>query len=100
MKELGYYVYYFDEQMKGALKENVEVHDVSEIYEDASEEYKMKRIITLLNVAYKIAHYISDKNVNGWINIYYALEPIQEALNCDMKFISQEQKSISREFVE
>lgn len=81
MKDMGYNVYYFDEQMKGALKENIEVHWGSEPSEDTSEEYKMKRIIALLNVAYEIAHSISDKNVSGWNNIYYALEPIQEALN-------------------
>jgi hypothetical protein len=81
IEEMGYNVYYFDEQMKGALKENIEVHWGSEPSEDTSEEYKMKRIIALLNVAYEIAHSISDKNISGWNNIYYALEPIQEALN-------------------
>ena len=84
IEEMGYNVYYFDEQMKGALKENIEVHWGSEPSEDTSEEYKMKRIIALLNVAYEIAHYISVKNVSGWNGIYYALEPIQEALNCDI----------------
>lgn len=84
IEEMGYNIYYFDEQMKGALKENIEVHWNSELSEDTSEEYKMKRIIALLNVAYEIARSISDINVNGWNNIYYALEPIQEALNCDI----------------
>lgn len=84
MKDMGYNVYYFDEQMKGALKEDMEVHDYYEISEDTSEEYKINKIIALLNVACEIAHAISDTNVRGWNNIFMALEPIQNISNHDI----------------
>lgn len=82
--EMGYNIYYFDEQMKGAIKEGMEVHDDSEISEDTSEEYKIKKIIILLNVACDIAHGISNTNVRGWNNIYMALEPIHNVSNHDI----------------
>lgn len=84
IEEMGYNVYYFDEHMIGALKKDIEVHWDPEKLKITSEDCKMKSIIAQLNVAYEIAHSISNTNVGGWNNIYFALEPIQNILDYDI----------------
>ena len=84
MNETGYSTYYFDEKMKEAHIENLEIPMDSGQLENSFVEYNMKRIIAFLNVAYKVAYCISENKVSGWDNIAFSLEPVHEILSCDI----------------
>lgn len=86
-KDNGYSVFYFDEQMNGVLKENVQVIRGTNQLENSIQELKLKKILIQLDVAFEIAHSISEANVSGWNNLYFSLEPIQSILSHETMII-------------
>ena len=68
-----YSAYYFDEKMNGYNLKQIETPSESIRKDEKGND--LKRILTLLGVAHKIAITINNSNVSGWNNIVSALEP-------------------------
>ena len=84
--DMKYTVFYFDEQMNYNTIEKIEVPlDTAQLTEKSIEK-KIRHILSLLNVANRIAFLINEKNVKGWHNIVSALEPSQKILDYDIAF--------------
>lgn len=81
---MGYAAFYYDEQMKGNSINQIAIPFDDEQSEEPSKEQEAKHILSLLNVAYILAHSINDKNVSGWNNMTLALEPVQDILTYDV----------------
>lgn len=80
----GYAAFYYDEQMKGNSIDQIAIPLDDAQFEETSKEQEAKHILSLLNVAYILAHSINDKNVSGWNNLALALEPVQNILTYDI----------------
>ncbi len=80
----GYAAFYFDEEMKGNSIDQIAIPLDDAQSEKTSKEQEIKHILSLLNVAYILAHSINDNNVSGWNNMALALEPVQDILTYDV----------------
>lgn len=80
----GYAAFYYDEQMKGNSIDQIAVSLDDTQSEETSKEQEIKHILSLLNVAYILAHSISDNNVSGWNNMALALESVQDIITYDI----------------
>ena len=79
-----YAAFYFDEQMKCNSIDHVAVPLDDTQYEETSKEQEIKYILSLLNVAYILAHSINDKSASGWNNMALALESVQGIITYDV----------------
>ena len=79
-----YEIFCFDEQLKRNSIEGIDVSVDYEQLDDKNDVEKVKRIIDLLIVAYKIALPIYDNKVSGWNKIVYALESTQSMQSYDI----------------
>jgi len=79
----GYSAFYFDEQMNGNRIDQITAHLDDAQSNEAGKDQEIKRLISLLNVAYSLAHSINN-NVSGWNNMVLALESVKELTNYDI----------------
>lgn len=80
----GYAAFYYDEQMKGNCIDQIAIPLNDAQSEETSKEIETKHILSLLNVAFILAHSINDKNVSGWNNMSLALESVQDIFTYDV----------------
>lgn len=86
--DFGYNIYCYDEMMKSHRIEHVPAICEPVSPECTGKEYEVKKIISLLNVACKIAYSIKEQNAEGWHKVVEALQPSldifnYEAIMCD-----------------
>lgn len=99
--DFGYNIYCYDEMMKSHNIEHVPATCEPVSPKCTGKEYEVKRIISLLNVACKIAYSIKEHNTEGWHKVVEALEPsldifTYEAIMCDTIYDTFAKKHIRR----
>ena len=80
--ETGFKTYYFDENMNVKTIEQTICDSI--LTEKTGKHNEFKRIVALLNVAYKMALSIRDNHARDWDYIVSALEPTQKLLVYDV----------------